>query len=310
MNKLISIVIPCLNEEKNIKLLYAQLVKIMSALSKYNFEVIFIDNSSIDNSVLELKKLVAKDKRVKVIINNKNFGFQRSPVHGLFQSSGDAAILIGCDMQEPPELIFKLVEAWEQGSMAAQLVKTSSKINFLRHFIKKIYYRIVNKISDIDLLNDATGNGLYDKKVIQNIKNLNDPNPYFRGIVSELGYIIKPIPYEEQRRIHGSSNNNWYVLYGAAMQGFTSYSIMPLRLVGIIGFVMAGFSFLIGLTYATLKIFNWDGYPLGLAPFIIGNFFLFGLLFIFVGIIGEYILSIQTYVKKRPLVTEKDRINF
>ena len=213
-------------------------------------------------------------------------------------------------MQEPPELIFKLIEAWEQGSMAVQLVKTSSKINFFSHFIKKIYYRIVKKISDIDLLNDATGNGLYDKKVIQNIKNLNDPNPYFRGIVSELGYVIKAIPYEEQVRIHGSSKNNWYVLYGAALQGFTSYSILPLRLVGIIGFMMAGMSFLIGLTYATLKILNWDGYPIGLAPFIIGNFFLFGLLFIFVGIIGEYILSIQTYVKKRPLVTEKDRINF
>jgi len=310
MNKLISIVIPCLNEEKNIKILYAQLVKIMSALSKYDFEVIFIDNSSIDNSVLELKKLAAKDKRVKIIINNKNFGFQRSPVHGLMQSSGDAAILIGCDMQESPELIFKLVEAWEQGSMAVQLVKTASKINFLGHFIKKIYYRIVSKISNIELLNDATGNGLYDKKVIQNIKNLNDPNPYFRGLVSELGYAIKAIPYEEQRRIHGSSNNNWYVLYEAAMQGFTSYSVMPLRLVGIIGFMMASLSFLIGLIYAILKISNWDGYPIGLAPFIIGNFFLFGVLFIFVGIIGEYILSIQTYVKKRPLVIEKDRINF
>jgi len=310
MKKLISIVIPCLNEEENISVLHSRLVKIMSSLSKYDFETIFIDNASIDNSVLELKKIVAKDKRVKIIINNKNFGPLRSPVHGLLQSSGDASILICCDMQEPPELIFQLVEAWEQGSMAALLVKKSSEINFSMHFIKKIYYRIVKKISDIDLLNDATGNGLYDKKIIQEIKKLNDPHPYFRGLVSELGYVIKAVPYEEKRRIHGSSNNNWYVLYGAGLQGITSYSVLPLRLVGIIGFIMAGVSFLIGLVYFFLKLADWDSYPLGFAPVIIGNFFLFGLLFIFVGIIGEYILSIQAYVKKRPLVIEKERINF
>ncbi len=310
MKKLISIVIPCFNEENNIDELYLRLSKVTKSLSKYNFEIIFIDNSSVDNSVSKLKKLVSKDKRIKIIVNNRNFGHIRSPVWGLIQSSGDASILICCDMQEPPELILELVQLWEKGSVAALLVKKSSKTNFLMHGIKKLFYRFVKKISHIELINDSTGNGIFDRKVVEDIKKLNDPNPYFRGIVSELGYPIEKLMYEEQVRKNGQSNNNWYVLYEAALHGFTSYSVWFLRIVGILGFIMAGASFLIGTMYLILKITNWEGYPLGLAPFIIGNFFLFGLLFIFVGIIGEYIISIQTYVKKRPLVVEKERINF
>jgi dolichol-phosphate mannosyltransferase len=310
MKKLISIAIPCFNEENNIPEIYARIKNIIAPLTKYEFEILFIDNASKDNSELELRKLASIDKMVKVILNTRNFGIVRSPVWGLLQTRGEASILICCDMQEPPELISQLIQAWEDGWPTALLVREPSNRGSIFSRIKKYYYKFVKRISDVNLLNDATGNGIFDKSVIQKIRKLRDPNPYFRGIVPELGYAIKPIPYIEQNRKFGVSNNNWYVLYEAAMQGMTANSLVPIRFAGLIGFIISALSFTVGVFYIALKLIYWEKFSIGLAPLIISNLFLFGLLFLFIGIIGEYIASIQTYVKNRPLVVEKERINF
>lgn len=308
--KLVSIVIPCLNEEANIPLIYPKLKEIIKSLNKYNFEIIFIDNSSTDNSIKILKKLAEKDKSLKIIINNKNFGPSKSPIHGLLQSNGEAGILICCDMQEPPELIFKLIESWEHGWSAAVLIKNKSDISFIKHFIKKIYYRTLNLISDDDLILDTTGNGIFDRKILNIIKKINDPDPYFRGLICELGFPVKKIYYHEQKRVAGKTNQTFFSIYQQGINGLTGHSIFPLRIIGIIGFFVALLSFIFGLFYLFLKLFNWHAFDIGIAPLIIAPLFLFGILFIFLGIIGEYIGVILKYVKRRPSVVEKERINF
>lgn len=308
--KMISIVTPCFNEEANIQELYRRIGLVLDSLSQYDFEIIFIDNSSTDKTVDLLKSIAKCDLRVKIIVNTRNFGQICSPYWGLLQTSGEASILMVSDLQEPPELIPKFLEEWEKGWCVVMAVKPVSKTNLVMHLIRKIYYRMLDKISDVKLVSDTTGFGLYDQRVVSHLRKISDPYPYLRGLVCELGYPIKTLPYNQPRRLHGISKNNFYSLFDYAMLGIISHSIVPMRLATIMGFFIAGFSGMIAIFYSVMKLLYWDTFPIGMAPLIIGFFLLTGFLFIFIGLLGEYIGSIQTYVKNRPIVVEKERINF
>lgn len=310
MVRLISIVTPCYNEADNIEELYEKICATIQPLINYDFEIIFIDNSSTDQTVHLLKQIAQYDQRVKIIVNMRNFGHVRSPYWGLMQSSGVATIFMASDLQDPPSLIPKFIAEWEKGWMIVMAIKPRSETGFFMHYLRKVYYRFLDRISEVPLIKDATGFGIYDKVVLKEIKNIKDPYPYFRGLVCELGYPIKTILFNQPRRIRGISSNNFYTLYDIAMLGIVSNSLVPIRIAGIIGFMMALVSFVVALLYLILKLVYWDNFPLGLAPLMIGLFFLFGLLFIFLGLIGEYIGSIHTYVKNRPIVIEKERVNF
>jgi dolichol-phosphate mannosyltransferase len=308
--KLLSIVVPCFNEEENVGEIYSRFTKITKDLERYAFEFLFIDNASIDNTAEILRQLAKADSRVKVILNTRNFGHIRSPTWGLLQSRGSASVLISADMQEPPEYIVDLINKWEMGWKVVLGIKPKSNTNLLVHFGRKIYYRLVQKIANVSLINDANGFGIYDRVVLDKLIEINDPYPYFRGLICELGYPTTTIPFIQDVRKHGKSNNNFYTLFDNAMLGIISYSLVPIRITSIAGYLIAGFSFIFGFTFLILKLIYWSSFTMGLAPLIIGMFFLFGLLFISIGILGEYIGSIQTYVKNRPLVIEMERINF
>ena len=310
MKKLISIVIPTYNEEENVEPLYIKIKKIMSVYKQYDYEHIFIDNASEDRTVEILKEIAKKDKNVKIIVNTRNFGQIRSPYYALLQSRGDAAITLGADFQEPPELIPKLIEKWEQGFKIVVGVKTKSKENLTMLLIKKIYYNLLYKLADIRLIKNFTGYGLYDRKVIEILRNLDDPYPYFRGLVCDVGFKIAKVPYLQEERKKGITKNNFYTLYDMAMLGITNHSKIPLRLAIMFGFVSSVVSLIIALVYFVYKIIFWKSFNLGIAPLIIGLFFFFSINLLFLGILGEYIGAIHTQVLKRPLVIEKERINF
>lgn len=310
MKKLITIVSPCFNEAENIEELYRRIALAISDLKSYDFEMLFIDNASTDNTVQILKKLITLDTRIRVIVNTRNFGQVRSPYWGVMQSRGDATIYLASDLQDPPEYIPKFIDEWERGWKVVLAVKPQSKTNIVFNMMRKSYYRMLAKISEVQMINDATGFGMYDYLVLDQIRAINDPYPYFRGLVCELGYPIKTVPFEQPRRSRGISKNNILGLYDVAILGIVSHSVAPIRAAGIIGFLIGFFSFFIALVYLFLKLFFWDSFPLGIAPLIISFFFLFGLLFMFIGLLGEYIASIHTYVRKRPIVVEKERINF
>ena len=308
--KLLSIVTPCFNEEENVEELYRRIKATIANESKYDFEIIFIDNASQDRTVPKLKSLASADSTVKLIVNTRNFGHIRSPYYGLIQSRGAAAIYLASDLQDPPELIPDFIRAWEEGYKLVMAVKPISRGNALVHSLRRSYYRLLDGISDISLLSDSTGFGLYDKEVLDHVREIDDPYPYLRGMICELGYDIKAIRFEQPRRLRGISKNNLYTLYDIAMLGIVSHSKVPIRIAAFLGFVLGSLSILAALTYLVLKLMFWDEFPFGLAPIMIGVFFLFGVQLMFVGIIGEYIGSIHTYVQRRPTVVEKERINF
>lgn len=310
MKPLISIVTPCYNEEENISELYARITKAIESLSKYQFEILFIDNASTDQTVDIIKGFCVRDPRIKLIVNNRNFGHIRSPYWGIIQSSGDATIYLASDLQDPPEYIAQFVAEWEMGWKIVLASKPVSQTNFLFHSLRKLYYRLLDRISDVDLVKDTTGFGIYDRQVLDCVRKINDPYPYLRGMICELGFPIKTIEFNQPRRVRGVSKNNFYTLYDIAMLGIVSHSLVPLRIASMLGLIIGGISFLVGLLYFVLKLIYWNSFPMGTAPLIIGIFFMFGILFVFIGLLGEYIGSIHTYVKNRPIVVEKERINF
>ncbi len=308
--RLLSIVTPCFNEEDNIDELYCRVKAAIAPLTQYAFEIIFVDNASRDNTVARVKSLAVTDPTVKLIVNTRNFGHIRSPYYGIMQSRGDATIYLASDLQDPPEMIPEFIQNWELGYKLVLAVKPNSEANALIHTVRKSYYRFLDGISDISLLNDSTGFGLYDKVVLDQIREINDPYPYLRGLVCELGYEIKTIPFNQPRRTRGITKNNIYTLYDIAMLGIVSHSKVPIRIAAFAGFAIGLLSVFAAFVFLILKMLFWDKFPFGLAPIMIGVFFLFGMQLLFIGVIGEYIASIHTYVQKRPVVIEKERVNF
>jgi glycosyltransferase involved in cell wall biosynthesis len=308
--KTITIVSSTYNEEANIPLFYEKVNNVIKNISKYNFEFLFIDNASTDRTLDLLRELAKKNKKVKIIVNMRNFGHIRSPYWGIIQSQGDATIYLASDLQDPPELIPSFINAWENGFKVALGVKPESKLNFINHQLRKIYYKLLNKISDVSIIENSTGFGIYDKEVLNEVRKINDPYPFLRGIIAELGYETKQIPFLQERRTRGVSKNNFYTLYDIGMLGIINHSITPIRIVSLIGFFVGSVSFLIAIIFTALKLIYWNSFPLGLSPIIIGMFFMFGLILFFIGFLGEYIGSIHTYLQKRPVVVEKERINF
>jgi len=307
---LLSIVTPTFNEEQNIDELYRQVKDVITKIPKYNFEFIVIDNHSSDGTVRKLKALAEKDSSLKIIINERNFGHIRSPYHGILQSKGSATIYLASDLQDPPELISQFIEYWEKGYKLVLGVKPESKTSPILHFVRKFYYRLLRIISNVEILNDATGFGIYDKKVLDKLRSLNEPYPFLRGLLSELGYEVKKIPFVQPARFKGVTKNNFYTLYDIAILGIVNHSKTPLRFASLLGFLIGLFSFILAFIFLILKLIYWEYFPLGFAPLFIGIFFMFGTLLFFIGLLGEYIISIHTYMQNRPLVVEKERINF
>jgi glycosyltransferase involved in cell wall biosynthesis len=308
--KLLSVISPCYNEEANIDELYRRVTAVLAQYPQYDFEYVFIDNASTDATVERLKALAALDKRVKIIVNTRNFGHIRSPYWGIMQTSGAATIYLASDLQDPPELIPRFIEEWEKGFKLVLATKPVSQSNFLMHRLRRAYYSFLDNISDVPLVKDTTGFGLYDKVVLDDIRQVNDPYPYLRGLFCELGYPIKTVEFNQPRRLRGISKNNFYTLYDIAMLGVISHSLLPIRLASLAGFLLGIGSFFMAMLFFVLKLVFWDQFPLGVAPIVIGMFFMFGVLLFFVGILGEYVGSIHNYVQKRPIVVERERVNF
>lgn len=308
--KFISIVTPCYNEEDNVEELYSQVKEIFNSLQNYVYEHIFIDNASKDNTLKILKDLAAKDENVKVIANARNFGHIRSPYHALLQARGDAVIQLVADLQDPPKMIIDFINKWEEGYKVVLGVKTQSEESSLMFAIRKMYYNFINRVSDIELTKNNTGFGLYDKRVIEILRGIDDPYPYFRGLISDIGFESFKIEYLQPARKRGITKNNFYTLYDIAMLGITNHSKIPLRVAAMLGFAMSAFSFGIAIVYLLAKLIFWNYFSFGTAPLIIGLFLFSSVQLFFIGIIGEYIGSIHTQVLKRPHVIEKERINF
>ena len=310
MPKTLTILTPCYNEEENVREVYLQVRAAVIAAGNYKYEHLFIDNASTDNTLGELKALAAQDKNVKIIRNTRNFGHIRSPMHALYQASGDAVIGIVADLQDPPEMIVDLIRKWEEGYPVVICVKQASDENGLMFWIRKKYYRLVNRLSGVETYENYTGFGLYDRKVVDVIKKFDDPYPYFRGMIAEAGFKHFDIPYHQPQRRRGITKNNFYSLYDMAMLGITNLSKVPLRLVTFSGFVGALISIFVSLAYLVYKLIFWSNFSVGIAPLVIGVFFFMSVQMLFMGIIGEYIGTIHTLVQKRPLVVEQERINF
>lgn len=311
MRKKISVVIPTYNEEANVIPLADAIVGVLTGeLPEYDYEIIFIDNHSKDSTQMKLRQLCRENKRIKAIFNARNFGQMRSPVHGLKQATGDCVIRMCADFQDPVEMIVQFVREWEQGHKIVIGVKKASKEKRIMYWIRACYYKLIRKITDIDHIEQFTGFGLYDKAFVDVVRSLHDPMPYLRGIIAELGFDYKAIPYVQQKRRAGKSKNNFYTLYDYAMVGITSYSKVVMRLATFLGFSVAALSFLAGIFYLVLKIMYWDRFSAGIAPMLIGIFFLGALQLFFIGFLGEYVLSINTRVLDRPLVVEEERLNF
>jgi len=306
----ISIVTGCFNEEDNVAELYRRVRAVLEALPGYDYEHIFIDNASTDRTVAVLREICAADPHVKVIVNTRNFGHVRSPYHGLLQARGDAVCAIAADLQDPPELIRDFVARWEEGYKVIVAVKQPSREKRSMFFARGLYYRLINRLSEVPLIENFTGFGLYDRVVIDALRDIDDPYPYFRGLVSDLGYEHIEIPYAQQRREHGVTKNNFYTLWDLAMLGITNHSKVPLRLATMAGFLLSIFALGISVIYFVLKLMFWHTFDMGLAPLLIGIYFFGSVQLFFIGILGEYIGSIQTQVYHRPHVVERERINF
>jgi glycosyltransferase involved in cell wall biosynthesis len=309
--KTISVVTPCFNEEGNVREVYERVRDLMLTQGKYHYEHIFIDNASRDTTFSILRQIAAADSNVKVIRNARNFGHVRSPMHALLQTRGDAVIVLMSDLQDPPELLARFLEEWEKGVPIVIAVKHESRESAPMFLVRKLFYRLVRKISDdIETYENFTGFGLYDRQVIDLVRQFGDPYPYFRGMIAEIGLPHTEIEYIQQRRKSGKSKNNFYTLYDLAMLGITKLSKVPLRLVTFSGFAGSLLSLVGGVAYFAYKLMFWHQFTLGIAPIAIGMFFLGSLQLLFMGIIGEYIGNIHTQVHNRPLVVERERLNF
>jgi dolichol-phosphate mannosyltransferase len=308
--KLVSLISPCFNEEGNVEELYLRVCGVMEQLPQYDFEYLFIDNASTDRTVEKLKALAARDPRVRVIVNMRNFGHLRSPYWGVIQTRGDVTVYLASDLQDPPEMIPQFLEAWEQGWKVVLAVKPVSRTNPLVHWLRKSYYRLLDAISEVSLVKDATGFGVYDRAVLDLVRAVNDPYPFLRGLICELGFPVKTIPFNQPRRQRGITKNNFYTLYDIAMLGIVSHSVVPIRLAAMFGFLTGTLSILVAMVFLVLKLTLWSRFPIGVAPIVIGMFFMFGVVLLFIGILGEYVASIHTYVRNRPVVVERERINF
>lgn len=308
--KLISIISPTYNEIDNVDELYRRVCAVIAQFPQYDFEYLIIDNASTDGTDQKLKQIAAGDARVKVIINTRNFGHIRSPYWGIIQTKGDATVYLASDLQDPPELISDLIKLWEEGNKIVLATKPVSATNALIHALRRSYYRFLDAISEIELVKDTTGFGIYDKVVIDKIREIGDPYPYLRGMVCELGYPIKTIDFNQPARKRGLSKNNFYTLYDIAMLGIISHSLVPIRIASLFGIILGVISLFLGLGFLIAKLIWWDSFPIGTAPIYILMFSLFGLLFLFLGMIGEYIGSIHGYLQKRPVVVERERVNF
>ena len=309
--KLISVVSPCYNEEGNVEILTDRVREIFATVSHYRYEHIIIDNHSTDATVEILRGIAKKDPNVKVILNARNFGHIRSPHHAILEATGDAVVVLLSDLQDPPEMILDFLREWEAGYPIVVAIKSTSDENGLMYRIRSAYYKTVARLTDVKVLEHFTGFGLYDRQVIDILKrDFDDPYPYFRGQIAEIGLPYKALNYNQKRRVRGITKNNFYTLYDIAMLGITNLSKVPLRLVLFGGFVCAGLSLFVGMAYLFAKLLFWNSFQIGLAPTMIGLFFLGSVQLIALGIIGEYVGSIHTIVQDRPLVTEKERINF
>ena len=276
----------------------------------YDYEHIVIDNLSTDSTVKILEKKTQEDKNLKVIINSRNFGHIRSPIHGLLQSNGDAVILMSADFQDPVELIPKYIEEWEKGSPVVMGQKLTSEESKFKHFIKKLYYKFINLISEFPLLMDTTGAGLFDRKIIEELRKVNVPYPYFRGLVSEVTSEIKLLQFHQPKRNKGITKNNFYTLYDLGILGIIKHSKMPLRIITFIGLIASLLSFIISIVFLFRKLLNWNSFDVGIAPLIIGLFMIASIQIFLLGFIGEYVMNILYHNRNMPLVIEKKRINF
>ncbi len=306
----ISVMTPCFNEEGNVREMYEAVRAIFAELPQYRYEHIFIDNASKDRTPVILRELAAQDKNVKVILNARNFGHVRSGYYALLQAHGDAVIAIACDFQDPPELIPELLGRWEAGSKVVLGVKESAEEHGLFYALRDRYYRMLARIADIELVRQSTGFGCYDQSVIESLRKIDDPYPYFRGLIAEIGHEPSLLPFRQPLRKRGISSQNFYTLYDLAFLGIVNHSKVPLRMATMSGFALAIVSLLLAFGYLAAKLLFWNQFSLGIAPILIGFFFLTSVQLFFIGIVGEYIGSIYTQVRHHPHVFEKDRINF
>lgn len=307
---MLTVLTPCYNEQENVRPLHARIAAAMQRAGVGEYRHLFVDNASVDGTARELRTLAAEDPKVRVILNQRNFGHVRSPFHGLLQAEGDAVIIMASDLQDPPELIPEFIQKWREGFPVVVGQKTNSQESAVFFAVRRLYYKLVRRLADVDLLENVTGFGLYDRKVIEDFRQLDDPYPYARGLIAELGYPVARIPYEQPLRARGITKNNFYTLYDVAMLGITSHSKVPLRLATMLGFAASAVSFVVGLAYLVYKLIFWDRFNAGMAPVVIGLFFFGSVQLFFIGIIGEYLGMIHTKVTKRPLVVERERINW
>ncbi|PLC05789.1 glycosyltransferase [Variovorax sp. RO1] len=308
--KHITVVTPCYNEEENVEEVYRQARAVFETIEGVTYEHLFIDNFSSDRTPEILRAMAAADRNVKVILNARNFGHIRSPYYGLLQARGDAAILLVADLQDPPELMKAFVEYWRDGAKLVVGVKPTADESGLMFAIRRAYYRTVTRIADVKLIQNFTGFGLYDRQVLEELRRIDDPYPYLRGLVSEVGFEAVQVPYNQPRRKRGITKNNFYTLYDIAMLGITSHSRVPLRIATMAGFALSGVSLGVSLLYLVLKVLFWSEFSMGTAPILIGMFFFASVQLFFIGLLGEYVGAILTHVMKRPLVVERERLNF
>ena len=310
--KFISIVTPCLNEEDNVREIYTRIKAIFENLPDYNYEHIFIDNASTDKTIEILRQITKEDKNIKVILNTRDFGQVRSPMHAFMQAKGDAVIGICCDLQDPPELIPDFLKKWEEGFKMVLGVKNNTKDTLLMSFFRKVFYKLMETMSDSNVkqIKNLTGFGLYDRQIVDIMKSIDDPCPYIRGLIGDIGFEPALIPFDKPARKKGLTKNNFYTLYDMAILGITSYSKVPLRIATLAGFTLSILSLFVAFCYFIAKLLFWYNFPMGTAPIIISLFFFSSVQLFFIGVIGEYIGFIHTRQLKRPLVFEKERINF
>jgi len=308
--KLITIVTPCFNEAENIRELYLRIKKAILNIENYDFEILFIDNSSTDHTVDILRELILDDFRIKVIVNNRNFGHVRSPYWGVLQSRGAATIYMASDLQDPPEYINAFINEWELGWRVVMAIKPNSQTNFITNKLRSLYYKFLDSISEVAIVKDATGFGLYDSRVLDHLRSINDPYPFFRGLICELGYPIKTIAFEQPRRIRGVTKNNFFSLYEFALLGIIGHSLVPIRIASLTGIIVGIISLVSAIILFFAKLIYWDSIPIGYAPMGIISLLTFGILLFFIGLVGEYVGAILGYVQNRPIVVEKERINF
>jgi glycosyltransferase involved in cell wall biosynthesis len=308
--KRVTVMTPTYNEEENVRELYQAVKEVFAGLPQYDYEHLFIDNASKDRTAAILKEIAREDKNVKVIINTRNFGHVRSPYYGVIQSTGDAVVCLVADFQDPPELIPEFLQKWEDGYKIVLGVKTKAMEPPLMYALRTLYYNAVKKLSDVELTQHVTGFGIFDQRVVEILRKIDDPYPYGRGLIADIGFESYKIAYTQRLRRRGVTKQNFYTLYDLAMLGFTNHTKVPLRMATMAGFVLAGLSLVVAFVYVVLKFMFWNTMTLGMAPAVVGLFFFASVQLFFIGVLGEYIGAIHTQVQKRPLVIEKERINF